>query len=337
MRKIYLLLLLPLLSLLFINSDCHDNGISPPPIQGVQMTFVSSYTPQGNCSDSYLKNISGTDFAFLSTGNTGLEIVNVSNPASPQFVSNFAVTGFTEEAYVSIINDVPYVFVAGGSGGLTILNISNINAPVQDTILKFSGDYLNTVFVDEFNKILYTGGNNDNVHIVNLANLPLVSNITTYQPYLNSFINEIQVRDNIAFIAQDGGLDIVNVSNPSTPVRLSHGISDDTAYDVKLSGNYALVANNGNGVLVSNISNPSSPTELSYLNTTGIGLACAVYGSLVYVAEDASGVEVFDISNPAYPNYIAYYSTLSYSENVNYYNGYLFVSDYNNFTVLRYP
>ena len=337
MKKI-ISLLFPFFIFSLINFyGCHENSVSPIPVQGTQMTFIASYSSQGNYLNSFLCNISGNDYAFLSKGNAGLEIINVSNISSPSSVSGYAVSGYTEECYTAVINGVPYVFAAAGNGGLAILNISNITNPVIDTIIDFSGDYVNTVFVDEINKKLYAGGNNDNVHIADLSGMPAVSIITTYQPYLNSFINDIQVNNNIAYIAQDGGLDIVNVSNPASPVRLSHGTSDDTAYDVKIAGNYALVANNGNGVLVSNISNPSSPTELSYLNTTGIGLACAVNGTLVYVAEDASGVETFDISDPAHPYFVAYYNTLSYSEHVFYYNGYVFVSNYNDFIILKYP
>jgi hypothetical protein len=324
-------------SLIFITGfyGCNDNGISPYPNTGVQMTFVSSYSPSGSCANSFVKNISGNDYAFLSLGNSGMEIVNVSNPSSPQYVADYNVPGNTEEIFLADINNTSYAFVAAGQGGVLVLDLSGLPLISLVTTLNFSGDYISSVFADNINNILYAGGNNNKVYIEDLANLPVVTNMSTYQSF--SQINKIEVKNNVEYIAQDDGLDIVNVINPYAPVRYSHGTSEDYAYDVKISWDYALVANNQNGVLVLDVSNPSNPQELGYLETNDVALACAVNGNMVYVSEDDGGIEVFDISNPSSPVFVAFYPSRAYSENVFYYNGFVYVSDYNNYLILKFP
>ena len=262
-------------------------------------------------------------------------ILNVTNPGSPVSAGTYSATGLTDEIYVSIIDSIPYAFLATGTGGLVVLNVSNIGAPVVDTILTFAGDEIYSVFVDSTSQKLYAGGKSAKMYVMNLNTLPSVTSVATYTSSTN--INEIQVQNNVAYIAEDGGLDIVNVTNPSNPSRYSLGTSDDYAYDVRVSGQYAFISNNNNGVLVLNVSNPSNPQQTSYLQTTDIALATTINGNIVYVAEDQSGVEAFDVSNPAAPNYLASYITNSYSEHVYFYNGYTFVADYNKYVVLKYP
>jgi hypothetical protein len=314
---------------------CRDNSVSPNNYTGNPLVLVGGFSTTSNCVNAFAKNINGIDYAFLSLDTSGIQIVNINNPASPQFVSAYHVSGTSLEVYVAYINNVPYAFVAGGSGGVTILNLTNITSPALDTVLNFSGDFINTVFVDTASRMLYTGGSNKNMYIVNAMNLPQAGSVNTYLSF--SYINEIQINKNVAYIAEDGGLDIVNVSNPASPLNLSQGTTNDYAYDVKISGNFALLSNNQNGVIVINISDPANPVEVGILDPYDIGLSCSVDGNLIYVAEDQSGVEVFDISNPVNPPRVAYYTTPGYTENVFFHNGNVLVSDYTDFLLLRLP
>lgn len=320
-----------LTAMIFI-SGCRDNSVSS---NNGNMTIVASLSEAGPCIQTYVTTISGNDIAFVSLYNAGLQILNVNNPASPVSLGNYNVSGNLVEVYSNSINGVPHAFLAASSGGVSIINVSNINNPTLDTIITFPGDSVGTVFADTSSKVLYVGTGSGKMYVMNINNLPQVSYLTTYQSASN--VNNIVVSNNTAYLAEDGGLDIVNVTNPSSPSRLSLGSSNSFAYDVKLSGSYAIISNDSNGVLILNVSDPSNPQIVSYLETTDIGLASAVNGNLVYVAEDYTGVETFDISNPSSPRYLANYNTNSYSEGITYYKGYIYVSDYDKLVVLKYP
>jgi hypothetical protein len=336
MKKI-LFIILPLIFIIaFSFYGCEDhNSMYPPLTEGIPMQFIGSYNPPGYCINSFEKNLGGNYYAFLSLDTAGIEILNINNPSVPQYIEGYNINGIVEETFVSYMNNIIYLFVAAGGGGIKVLDISNFSNPILDTTLAFPGDYINAVFVDENNKILYAGSTNSKVYIFNIANLPIVTRKTTYATF--SSVNEIQVVNNIAYVAQDGGLDIVNVSNPNNPVEISQGSSNDYAYDVKIIGTIAVIANNANGVLLIDVSNPANPREISYLDTYDAALACSINGNLVYVAEDQSGVETFDISNPSNPVFLAYATTNSFSVGVSYFNGHVYVSNYDDFLVLKYP
>ena len=332
-KSLYILFIVPFI-LLSLNG-CQYDSMSPYNNNGISMTLVSAFGTAGTGVNVFAKKINTTDYGFLSLGTAGMEIINITNPASPTSVSDYPVYGYSEEVFVANLNDTSYAFVAAGTGGISVLNLSNITAPTLDTILNLNGDYINSVFVDTASKMLYAGGSSRKVYIINLSNLPAIGNINTYTTF--SYINEILVDNNVAYIAQDSGVDIINVTNPISPVGLAQGITYDYAYDVKKAGNYILLSNNTYGVLIINVSNPSRPLEVGVLDTYDIALACSVNGNLVYVAEDATGVETFDISNPSRPILVAFSNTSSFSENVCYFNGFVYVSDYNDYLVLRYP
>ncbi len=332
MQKVFYTALIIFLGSIISFDGCSDNSITP---SGVNMPVISTYPVSGICVSSFVRNIYGTDYAFLALGSAGMQILNVTNPGAPGAAGSYSAAGLTDEIYVSIIDSIPYAFLATGTGGLVVLNVSNISSPVVDTILTFAGDEIYSVFVDSASQKLYTGGKSAKLYIMDLRSIPAVTSVATYTSSTN--INEIQVQNNVAYIAEDGGLDIVNVTNPANPVRYSLGTSDDYAYDVRVNGQYAFISNNNNGVLVLNVSNPVNPQQTSYLQTTDIALATTINNNIVYVAEDQSGVEAFDVSNPAAPNYLASYITNSYSEHVYFYNGYTFVADYNKYVVLKYP
>jgi len=315
---------------------CNDNHMSPSSNgNGTLIRATAIFPTTGTCSSSFITTLSGVNYAFLALGSGGIQILNVMNPSLPEPVSTYNVSGFSEETFSASFNNVPYLFIGAGNGGLAVLNLSNITTPVLDTTFSLSGDYINTVFVDTVHKTLYSGGSFGKLYVFNLSNLPLINNLSTYQSL--SYINEIQVSNNVAYLAQDSGMDIVNVTNPAAPVNITFGSSNDYAYDVKISGNLAIVANNANGVVIFDVSNPSNPQRRGIIDTYDIALACTINGNLLYVAEDQSGMEVYDISNPANPRYLAYYTTNSYTENAFYFNGYTYLSDYNDFVVLRYP
>ena len=57
----------------------------------------------------------------------------------------------------------------------------------------------------------------------------------------------------------EGGLMLVDISNPSSPTLAGSYDTNDYADGVSVSGNYAYVANGSDGLVIVDISNPSSP------------------------------------------------------------------------------
>lgn len=101
---------------------------------------------------------------------------------------------------------------------------------------------------------------------------------------------------------QNGTLLIDNPSSPSLVGSLDTGSSDlyGRAYALYVSGKYAYVADEYEGLKIVDISNPSSPSLVGSLDTDR-AWGVHVSGKYAYVADGASGLRIIDISDPSSP------------------------------------
>jgi hypothetical protein len=108
--------------------------------------------------------------------------------------------------------------------------------------------------------------------------------------------------DTVYLAAQDGGLAIVDVSDPAAPTEL--GILDfgpgRLAYRVAVGGDSVVfVGLRGNGWAVVDVSDPASPIEV-FDEPLVAGQDVAWADDVLYVA-DVNGVQTWDVTDPAAP------------------------------------
>ena len=121
----------------------------------------------------------------------------------------------------------------------------------------------------------------------------------------------VQVVDSIAYFGDGAYLEIMNISDPSNPVRLGLIEMPSLIWDVVVSGSYAYVADGDDGLRIIDISNLASPTETGFLGTSTAGAAwdVAISGSYAYVAEGFDGLRIIDVSNPAAPTETGFFDS----------------------------
>jgi len=104
----------------------------------------------------------------------------------------------------------------------------------------------------------------------------------------------VAVAGAVAYVADgEAGLQIINVSNPDSPVRLGGCGTGGIARGVAVAGARAYVADGEAGLQVIDVSNPASPVRLGSYPTRGTARGVAVAGNRVYVANDEKGLRVF--------------------------------------------
>lgn len=109
----------------------------------------------------------------------------------------------------------------------------------------------------------------------------------------------VAVDGDYAYVADgEGGLRVVNISDPSSPTLAGSRDTPGIAYDVAVAGDFAFVADGTNGLVSVNIGNPSNPFIAATRNTPGTAYGVALSGDYAYVADNDS-VQVIDISAPA--------------------------------------
>lgn len=132
--------------------------------------------------------------------------------------------------------------------------------------------------------------------------------VRTFAPTALSFIsipgfaNNVDVSGNYAYVAAgSAGLQVVDVSNHSSPRIVASLDTPGNANDVKVVGPRAYVADGSAGLQVIDISNPTLPRFLGFLDTPGEAYDVAVSGNHVFIADGPSGLQIIDITNPTTP------------------------------------
>ena len=279
-------------------------------------SLTGTYDTSGSAQNVALSADGNT--AFVADGSSGLEIINVSNPANPTLRGNFNTPG---QAYdVALSADGNTAFVADISKGLQIINVTNLASPTfigtYDTIgfayeVSLSG---NTAFVADGNRGLKV------IDVSDPNNPSRIGLLNT-----TGFARGITLSNDgkTAFVA-DGhqGLRIIDVNDPTSPSLTSTFNTSGSAEGVSLStdGNTAFVADGNSGLQIINVSNLASPTLRGNFNTSGHAFTVTLSsdGNTAFVADGpsdveedttSSGLKIIDVSNPASPSQIGLYNT----------------------------
>ena len=130
----------------------------------------------------------------------------------------------------------------------------------------------------------------------------------------NHELLDVYLHENLAFIPGGlGGLNIVDVSNPSNPTVLSNyhaaGCDWGRIYTWSVGNNYAFGTGRECGVRILDVSNPSNPIFVRNYTDPEIDEIRyehgEVFSNTLFLSRHHAGIEVVDISNPTAPLKIA--------------------------------
>ncbi len=276
------------------------------PNANVCLKAFSSFTEifiNGYLLDSSGNPLNGS-YAYVADWYSGLQIINISNPASPILTGSYDAT-LSSAHGVAVSGN--YAYVADYSSGLQIINISNPASPTLTGSyatpdlawnVTVSGNY---AYVAEGADDIFSG-----LQIINITNPASPTLAGSYAT--PSYAYGVAVSGNYAYVADwNSGLEIINISNPTSPT-LAGSYATPGAVGVTVSGNSAYMADYNSGLQIINISNPSSPTLAGHYATPSDAESVAVSSTYAYVAED-SGLQIINISNPASPTLAGFYTT----------------------------
>jgi hypothetical protein len=121
---------------------------------------------------------------------------------------------------------------------------------------------------------------------------------------------KVWVAGDHAFVADDaGGLQVVSILDPSSPVQVGDYNTVGNAMDIAIAGNAAYVADATGGLQVIDITLPAAPTLAGGYITPSSALAVAVQGNAAYVADFTAGLLVFNVTEPSTPRLTGSYAT----------------------------
>jgi len=111
----------------------------------------------------------------------------------------------------------------------------------------------------------------------------------------------VDVVNNIAYIGNGSALEILDISNPANPVKLGQVVTPSVVSGIKVSGNYAYVADESDGLRIIDVSNPTNPQEVGFFDTGSYARGVSINGNYAYVADESDGLRIIDVSNPTSP------------------------------------
>jgi len=104
--------------------------------------------------------------------------------------------------------------------------------------------------------------------------------------------------------AGNGGLRVVDVSDPAAPTEVGSYDPPGRARAVAVQGNYAYVAYDQRGLRIVDVSDPAAPAEVGFYDRLS-AQAVAVAGDYAYVT-DLWGLHIVDVSDPTAPTKVGY-------------------------------
>lgn len=300
------------------------------------------------------------DYAYVADGDSGLQVVDITDPIHP-FIAGFCATpSFAYKVYVSgdfayvaddyaglqVVNitdpshpsiagscdtahfayDVhvsgTYAFIADGfAGGLQVINISD---PVHPSL---AGSCTATttgegVFVS--GDYAYVAAMNYGLAIVDITD-PTHPSLTSVRADTNAA--RVYVSGDYAYVADVSKLQVVDISNPTTPVLAGSCTAPANPGGIYVSGDYAYIADAQSGLKLINITDPAHPSLAGACVTPGYAEDVYVSGDYAYIANSGQGLQVVKIADYTAPSRAGYCFTDDYADSVYVSGDYAYIAD----------
>jgi hypothetical protein len=145
-----------------------------------------------------------------------------------------------------------------------------------------------------------------NFTILRLSTAGQIIPISSYD--LSYRVKNFTIENGLAYVLTgDNSIHIIDVREPSNPIKLGNWDSPALAHSVAVDGGFAYVANHTDGVRVLSVHQPSSPYIILHLNNLGTVLDVAATPNLIYIARGPDGLDIYDTSSVTKPTIRGHY------------------------------
>lgn len=272
------------------------------------------------------------DVLYLSAGDGGLVVLDVSNPSSPEVLMTLRGFGYT----FGLALHGDQLYTTERAEGLRIFDISRPRRPRQ------IGAYrdlraTNDVVVSEDGAQLFVADAERGLVVLDVTApgalversavaLPAAAKPPPIPP-IDPPPLSLQARDGYVYMAAvNQDLVVVDVRDLSAPrIAATLDLPGDSM-DVRLYGHFAYLAQEPIGVAVVDISNPAAPRELSIVELPGCPHALALSEQRAVVTLVGQGLALIDLSNPEAPRFVSQFLPEAEARNVQIADGFAFLA-----------
>jgi hypothetical protein len=301
---------------------------------------VGWYESPGGARDLYVAG----GYAYLADDQSGLAVVDVSDPANPALAAALPLPGSAR--YIAGAGDRVYLTADNPVYQADNFFAVDVSDPEQPTLAGstavfdgFPGEVYGVYAVGSY---AYVAGA-DSVGSRWYGGVEVVDVSNPADPHSTSFFASYWVRKTLrvhvvggqAYLAgYDDGLLIVDVADPYHLTKTCHYRLPSDARALAVSGQTVYLADGWQGVKVVDVANRENPVVAGVLgpsaelNSSAVDIVLA--GSYAYVADYGGGLRVLDVSDPANPTEVSYYplpQATDYACRLDAAEGYAYVTD----------
>ncbi len=233
--------------------------------------------------------------AYVGTYASGLEIVDIGNPARPKVIGSLAWADQTLDVAVS----GGYAYLSCYHDGLRIVDVSDPTAPVLagTYTLENTGDRGESVAVaGNFAYCVVASVEYAYLVVLDVSNPAQPSKVGRLGMY---WPVGLALAGNYAFIGNGYGLSSVDISDPTNPQL----VNTDEQYNIKdldIEGNYLYLL--GSGLTVLDITDPEQPVRTgSWYGGEYTQAQVKKHGNTVFIATGGFEVLMVNVTDPAHP------------------------------------
>ncbi|NMB61598.1 MAG: hypothetical protein GYA18_04575 [Chloroflexi bacterium] len=230
----------------------------------------------------------GSGYLLAACGTAGMQILDVSDPASPRLVGTYNTLGYTEDITIK----GSHAILADGPNGIQVLDISQPSEPAwvsEAYPLAYAYD------VEISGNTLYAAGGGSGLLVVDLTNIEQPQEVGIYN--IDGFQYGLVLSGNRLFSAAAwGGIGVVDISDPLSPKVLEAIPTDGWVMDVTIQSSNLLVMDGTDGIRLYDISG-QAPNLQGVYPDTGFTYQGVLNGENAYVTDKEKGLLVFDLSN----------------------------------------
>ena len=245
---------------------------------------LGNYRGEGAINSLAVQN----DHAFVTTEYL-LESISLTNPAAPRKLSELSTLGFFQKIALGPTFAVVEVMSnsEGSPGNFAIVDVSD---PSQ---LSYAGGFsqspVDVVLKGTLAFVTTTSVGFQSWDIADSKAPELLGQINTTG---NSGLS-LSLNDNYVLTTtwRQGGLQVIDVTDPTSPRLISSYLSDMGSYESAMADNYAYII--GTSLEVLDMHDPASPRKIGSYPVDGNNLI--VEGNYIYVAQGADGLKILRI------------------------------------------
>jgi len=234
------------------------------------------------------------------TGQTGLTMVDISDPQQPRLtgtVFDYVNTQYT----VALMGN--YVLSTEAEGGLAIYDLTEPGGLLPS--------YLAAPSVDVPGPPAFAQTSNASNLYFAIANAVFGGGVLDYdlrtQPPTpvggfstsSSLCQALALSNSYLYVGATDSLRVLDVSNPASLTQvdsISGGISA-----LAVTGNSLFAGTVDNRLVVYDISQPANPSQRTNLNLPGLPIEFVISGNLLLVADSSAGLLIYNITTPSAP------------------------------------